>query len=335
MQQVSVAVPISGFSAQLDVGALDPATVVAQLSKTLTGNDSFAIYGTLDPSATGASPNLAFLAEIQGDNGTTRLATQIRGWRYLFAKRLFGQDPGNFIASGNVAQNPSAPSLPVALPAVGGFAQISFATFAGPVRVSLDQGQTANDTFDVYGTNDPAANSAAGSVFLGKMRGGGSSEPVISPNNSVVVAGYAFALVERTGGSTTGSASAWSAGTATGGGAGSKPSKANKGMSAVTTATLPLNPFPDPPILACLTGVTDPPVGWVGVAVNGVLYEPGDGTTNAPCYFSNDGGTTPKAQGSIQVGDLLYWNNTVAGFSLNGPPGPVPPIDIIDFLYNT
>ena len=70
------------------------------------------------------------------------------------------------------------------------------------------------------------------------------------------------------------------------------------------------------------------PVGWVSVYVDGVLYVPGDGTTEAPCYFSGDGGVTPRSAGSVVAGDRLYWVGSVAGFQLAAGT------DVINFLYN-
>ena len=60
--------------------------------------------------------------------------------------------------------------------------------------------------------------------------------------------------------------------------------------------------------------------GYVGVFINGQEFEVGYGsTTSAPCYFSNDGGTTARgtiSPNNVQVGDILYWNGTVAGTDL-------------------
>lgn len=59
---------------------------------------------------------------------------------------------------------------------------------------------------------------------------------------------------------------------------------------------------------------------YVGVFINGQEFEVGYGSTNsAPCYFSNDGGTTARgtiSPNNVQSGDTLYWNGTVAGTDL-------------------
>ena len=68
--------------------------------------------------------------------------------------------------------------------------------------------------------------------------------------------------------------------------------------------------------------ITNTPVegSYVGMFVNGQEFEVGYGsTTSAPCYFSNDGGTTARGTTSpnnVQSGDTLYWNGSVAGTDL-------------------
>lgn len=88
--------------------------------------------------------------------------------------------------------------------------------------------------------------------------------------------------------------------------------------------------------LACSTSLTsgNVPNSKVAVFVNGVQYSVGNNSTD-DCYFSGDGGTTPRASGQEQSGDFLYWNYTVggspvAGFDLNAS---VP--DKITFIHLT
>ena len=67
------------------------------------------------------------------------------------------------------------------------------------------------------------------------------------------------------------------------------------------------------------TGLTisDSPVGYVTVFVNGVETDVSYGSTvSSSCYFSGDGGITAKNLNSIISGDSLYWNGSVAGFQL-------------------
>jgi len=74
--------------------------------------------------------------------------------------------------------------------------------------------------------------------------------------------------------------------------------------------------------LACSTAIINGniPNSMIAVFVNGVQYNVGNNVTD-DCYFSNDGGSTKRASGDEQAGDLLYWNyvgsNPVSGFDLN------------------
>jgi hypothetical protein len=57
--------------------------------------------------------------------------------------------------------------------------------------------------------------------------------------------------------------------------------------------------------------------GYVAVFVNGVQYDVGDGSNaSQPCYFGPNAATA-RALDEIQVGDQLFWNDSVAGFSLS------------------
>jgi hypothetical protein len=59
---------------------------------------------------------------------------------------------------------------------------------------------------------------------------------------------------------------------------------------------------------------------YVGVFINGQEFEVGYGSTSSSsCYFSNDGGVTAKTinlTNNIEIGDELYWNESVAGVGL-------------------
>lgn len=55
---------------------------------------------------------------------------------------------------------------------------------------------------------------------------------------------------------------------------------------------------------------------YVGVRVNGLHYEVGDGVKTKDCYFSADAGTTARSISAIASGDGLYWNGSIAGFQL-------------------
>jgi hypothetical protein len=59
---------------------------------------------------------------------------------------------------------------------------------------------------------------------------------------------------------------------------------------------------------------------YVGVFINGQEFEVGYGSTSSSsCYFSDDGGFTAKTinlPNNIEIGDELYWNESVAGVGL-------------------
>ena len=96
----------------------------------------------------------------------------------------------------------------------------------------------------------------------------------------------------------------------------------NKSMVALVTAA--------DGVLACNTAIAGTPSYdcCVAVFVNGqqvgVTLTAGD--NNKPCYFSADGGVTPKAMSAVALGDLLYWRGSVAGYQLDAN-------DLIDFIY--
>ncbi len=101
--------------------------------------------------------------------------------------------------------------------------------------------------------------------------------------------------------------------------------RSNKGMAALATA--------NDGDQACATAVAFTPAassangGYFGVAVDKQRVTVGDGTkTGADCYFSGDGGTTPRAMKAIVAGDLLYWQGSVALFELET-------VNTIDFFY--
>lgn len=108
---------------------------------------------------------------------------------------------------------------------------------------------------------------------------------------------------------------------AIGGGGGGTLRNFNKNMTALVTVS-----DNDP---ACATAIAATPVGYTRVFVNGVALDPGDGVkVSVPCYFSGDGGTTPRAIANIVMGDVLYWNGSVAGYQLDTS-------DRIDFDFET
>jgi hypothetical protein len=79
--------------------------------------------------------------------------------------------------------------------------------------------------------------------------------------------------------------------------------------------------------VATATGLAIDLSAWVAVLVDGRGVNVGDGVKTVDCYFSADGGTTARAFGELQSGDLLYWNGSVAGYQL-------ATTDRIDFLFD-
>jgi len=335
METVQIACPaLNTYSAILDTRSLDPADLLVKLSKELGPNDVVTVYGTQDSTATSSSVNLTLLGSLSGNNGNYSNGFAVSGWAFLFFFRSSGTSAGGYvIASGNQNGTGSMVAPPsVSLPALNAFsALLSLAVFAsGSTLVGLSANQTSRDTFNVYGTNDATAgtsNGVSGGQLLGTIQGGDGT----APGTVLNAGGFAYVFFQRTGGSTSGNAFAWgtsvtAAGGGGGGGGASMPSALNKSMAAQTTTA--------DGQLACSTPIAAAPVGFVGVNVNGVSYDPGNGvTTGCPCYFSNGSGTVAYAQGSIPAGALLWWNGSVAGFQLFGGTPP-PPVDLIDFVYN-
>lgn len=83
--------------------------------------------------------------------------------------------------------------------------------------------------------------------------------------------------------------------------------------------------------LACSSGILSNPItgSTIAVFINGLQVNLGDGVKTDDCYFSNDGGITAKNFSNVELGDLLYWNASIAGYGLDST------IDKITFMYLT
>jgi hypothetical protein len=55
---------------------------------------------------------------------------------------------------------------------------------------------------------------------------------------------------------------------------------------------------------------------YVMVEVNGISVEVGNGTKNAPAFFSGNSGLSAVSIDSLRAGDELIWNGLIAGFEL-------------------
>lgn len=67
---------------------------------------------------------------------------------------------------------------------------------------------------------------------------------------------------------------------------------------------------------------------YVMVEVNGISVEIGDGTKNAPAYFSGNNGISAASIDNLRAGDELIWNGDIAGFDLEVG-------DEINLIYET
>lgn len=63
------------------------------------------------------------------------------------------------------------------------------------------------------------------------------------------------------------------------------------------------------------------------IKINGLQCNLGDGAKDEACYFSADGGTTPRSVADITAGDTLYWMGSIAGYELEAD-------DDIDIVYD-
>ena len=66
-------------------------------------------------------------------------------------------------------------------------------------------------------------------------------------------------------------------------------------------------------------GVFPVPGSQLEVYLNGQFLDVGvsGNHTGKPCYFSGDGGITPRVLGQVKSTDKLYWNGSISGFELS------------------
>jgi hypothetical protein len=102
-------------------------------------------------------------------------------------------------------------------------------------------------------------------------------------------------------------------------GFGGRPSKEDQGWAALTTVSNG--------DLASNETVSTDLLGSVKVEVNGHGVGVGDAAKDEACYFSGDGGITPRARDGVKAGDKLYWNGSIAEYQLE-------PDDRIDLFYD-
>lgn len=226
MQKLTLALPVAAlvYSAIFDLTSIDTSgPVTFGTSKAETAADTFAMYGTLDASATGAAGdvNLNLLGNFAGTNGNVpvlprELVDVAATWPFLLVQRLTGTHAGNLYATGNAVT--SLAVVTSALPGAGtGYTGVLDLTSFGAagVRIGLDKNATASDLFDVFLTSDSTVTSSVGCYYAGRISGGGNAGP--NPS-SVLVDGWPYAILQRAGGSTAGNAIASGVNAATAGG---------------------------------------------------------------------------------------------------------------------
>ena len=210
MQSSSTALPAApAFSTILDIRGLQPSSVLCKLSENLGPSDQVNVYGTLDSTATSSSANIVLLGSVYGNQGDTANPLTIGLWPFLFAQRVAGTATGTFFVSGSTASGTTTAPSSTALPSLNAFSTaINLTSFGSglPVRVGLDKSATANDVFNVYGTNDSAFVGTAGGQLINQISGGGKSS-----SGSVLVQNFQYVYVQRVAGSTAGNLLAWGA----------------------------------------------------------------------------------------------------------------------------
>lgn len=89
------------------------------------------------------------------------------------------------------------------------------------------------------------------------------------------------------------------------------PSASNKDMTASVTTT------DNDAATATAVAANNALAGYMGLRVNGIHYEVGNGTkTGVDAYLSGDAGVTARAFSAVIAGDTIHWNGSIAGFQL-------------------
>lgn len=199
---ISVSTPLGiSFSATLSLLGIDTsAAVTFGLSAGQTAQDIFELYGTLDAAATDAT-NARLIGRFTGGAANLPRDFQLETvtWPYLLVRRVGGSTPGTFYVTGDATTNPAP--VTVSAPAGNAFsAVLNLMPFAANgVRVGGSAAMVSGDVFDVYVSQDAAATGASGCLKAGRITGGGGTGIT-----SLLVTGWPYALVQRTGGATAG-----------------------------------------------------------------------------------------------------------------------------------
>ena len=232
MNIVSVALPTVGlFSAVLSLQILDTNGPIGfGVSTGLTTADSFILYGTLDAAATDAT-NAYNIGYFGG--GTEALpsgiAKQAATWPFLLVKRVAGSAAGSLLVAGNPLTAPAVVSTAAPTTTGAYSSAINLTTLgASNVRIGGSRQMSANDSFDVFLSNDATITTSADCYLAGRITGGG--ETALT---SLAVSGFSYAIVQRVAGSTAGTIIAAGIAPSSGGGGTLNLTTLNVGNTAV------------------------------------------------------------------------------------------------------
>lgn len=223
----SVAVAATGVAALLLLAAASVSPSGVQLGcNAAAAGKSFSIFGSLDTTATAASPNLAPLVTGWTAPGSSALPVNVAGWPVLVFVQTTTGAAGTLYASAEATALPTAPTS-TALPAAGAFLASPIACPGGRTRIMLDKSATASDSVLVYTTENSAANSATSCTYVATLTGGGSFVDVESGYVQIKVVAKPAATSIKVAGITDAGAT----------GSGVATSVANAGVATVTGGT--------------------------------------------------------------------------------------------------
>lgn len=172
---------------------------------------TYTILGSVDPSATGSSPNLTPLVTFSAPSGAplpNDIGESLRGWPVLLVQAPGGGSAGTFYVEGDAARSTATPASITAPGSSGnGFSALLDCSAFGAdgTRIAGSAALTIADVFDVYvfadPNIDPTVTGAAGGYIAGRIAGGGGA----GAPSSAHVFGWPYAAARRISGSTAGS----------------------------------------------------------------------------------------------------------------------------------
>lgn len=222
MNVVSVALT-SNYSSVLSLQGLDTNGPIAfSLSVGETASDAFVLWGTVDAAAVD-NTNAYNLGAFTGGalNLPKGIASQAKTWPFVLVQRTSGSTAGSLFVAGNPAASPAVVSTAAPVVTAGYSAVLTLTTLnAETIRIGGSRQMVVGDVFDVFLSDDVALASSTGAFYAGRITGGGGTY-----QNSVLVSGYNYAIIQRVSGSTAGTMIA----------AGVSPSTSGGGILDLTT----------------------------------------------------------------------------------------------------